>query len=1017
MIKPRDYQEKILETCKKENCLVILPTGTGKTLIAIMLAIERFKKFPLEKIVILAPTRPLIEQHFLSFKKNLPEDWADLQIFTGKTPAEQRKKIWQTAEFIFSTPQCLDGETVIFTGDGPIKISEFFKKFDFKEESYLDGKGKIASIKEKVLGYDGKIIKFMEASRALKLHGKGLVKIKTEIGHELLCTKEHPILTISKDGEMFWKDASSLSKGDYIASAKEISPEKKQINIPHLLEDNEDLKITDKTMTQDLIKKLKENKVKTSEYSRYYKNAIPLRLFLKLSKSVNFIQSPISVTDACGKSSAVKIPKEIDNKLAYIIGAMLGDGHIGERMGHGSEVVFSDMDRESTSSELQQSIKEVFGVNMKKDKSKGIIAYNSALASILGSLGIPAGNKSHIIRVPQYIFFSDKEVIKGFIKGIFDTDGHASNYHVSISSVSEKFIQDLKWLFLIMNITGSIEKRKNKGIINGRPIKESEIFTFRFSGRKNLQKFLEVSPNKDKCKKLIETLRNTKKPETRSKEILPIPGLMKKIHKENMKSAEYYKFSCLSIDNLKRLSENLEGENALKLKKLLSQPIRWVKIKEKSIIEEEKEVYDLTIEKNHNFISNCLISHNCIANDLKHNLYTLEDVSLLIEDECHRCLKNYSYNYISQVYKEQGTNQRVLGLTASPGSDKETITKVCENLGITAVEIRTRESEDVKPYLQELEFDKIEVNFPPEFETIRQILKEIYEEKLSELKNRKVLFSSYVTKITLLDLQRKIMRAITTGNKEGNMLMSASVCSQAIKIQHAMELLETQTIHSFISYLKDLLKQANEGKSKGVQRLVKDLRFMKAYTLAITLEKEHPKLEKLIKIITEQIKLNPKAKTIIFTQFRDSARKIADSINKILGIKASVFVGQAKKGEGKDATGLNQKEQKELVEKFSTGEINVLVATSIAEEGLDIPEVNEVIFYEPIPSAIRSIQRRGRTARLMKGALKILITKNTRDEAYHYASINKEKRMHKAISKIKEDMDNNTNQEKQKSLF
>lgn len=402
----------------------------------------------------------------------------------------------------------------------------------------------------------------------------------------------------------------------------------------------------------------------------------------------------------------------------------------------------------------------------------------------------------------------------------------------------------------------------------------------------------------------------------------------------------------------------------------------------------------------------------CIANDLKNRLYSLEDVCLLIEDECHRCLKNYSYNFIAQTYKEQGEHQRVLGLTASPGSDKETIKKVCDNLGISAVEIRTRESDDVKPYLQELEFEKIEVDFPVEFLEMHHLLKIIYDEKVQELKNRKVLFSSYITKITLLETQRKIMKTITAGNREGNLLMSASVCAQAIKIQHALELLETQTLNSFILYLQDLIKQAKEAKSKGVQRLVADARFMKAYTLATTSNLEHPKLEKLKDIIKEQLENDKNSKIIIFSQFRDTVKKISDSLNKIPGAKASIFVGQAKKGLGDNETGLNQKEQKQMIEKFARGETNILVATSIAEEGLDIPEVSAVIFYEPVPSAIRSIQRRGRTARLMKGALKILITKNTRDQAYHYASINKEKRMHKAIGQIKQDMDEKETQGK-----
>ena len=107
-----------------------------------------------------------------------------------------------------------------------------------------------------------------------------------------------------------------------------------------------------------------------------------------------------------------------------------------------------------------------------------------------------------------------------------------------------------------------------------------------------------------------------------------------------------------------------------------------------------------------------------------------------------------------------------------------------------------------------------------------------------------------------------------------------------------------------------------------------------------------------------------------------------------------------------------------MVEKFKEGKINVLVATSIAEEGLDIPEVSEVIFYEPVPSAIRKIQRAGRTARLDPGKLKILVTKNTRDQIYHYAAHHKEKRMHSAIDQIKKDFDNpKIIKDKQEELF
>jgi len=407
----------------------------------------------------------------------------------------------------------------------------------------------------------------------------------------------------------------------------------------------------------------------------------------------------------------------------------------------------------------------------------------------------------------------------------------------------------------------------------------------------------------------------------------------------------------------------------------------------------------------------------CIANDLKNHLYSLEDVSLLIEDECHRCLKNYSYTFIAKKYQEQAKNQRILGLTASPGSDKTTISKVCENLGIKAVEIRTRESDDVRPYLQELEFEKINVDFPPEFEEIRQLLKGIYDNKVDELRNRKVLFT-FASKKNLLDLQGKLIRMLSSGDKNPNMMMAMSVCAQAIKLQHALELLETQTISAFNAYMKNLFEQAQDKKSKGVQRLVKDKRFAKAYTLSLTLDFEHPKLKKLSEIIEEQINKNPNSKVIVFSQYRETGKKISETLDKIKGIKAQTFVGQTKKGEGKNATGLNQKEQKQIIEDFSAGKINCLIATSIGEEGLDIPEVNEVIFYEPVPSAIRKIQRAGRTARLMPGSLKILVTKNTRDQSYYYASGAKERKMHSAIDSIKKEMaDKNGDKEKQGTLF
>ncbi len=95
----------------------------------------------------------------------------------------------------------------------------------------------------------------------------------------------------------------------------------------------------------------------------------------------------------------------------------------------------------------------------------------------------------------------------------------------------------------------------------------------------------------------------------------------------------------------------------------------------------------------------------------------------------------------------------------------------------------------------------------------------------------------------------------------------------------------------------------------------------------------------------------------------------------------------------------------------------MLCATSIGEEGLDIPEVNAVVFYEPIPSAIRKIQRAGRTARLKPGKLIVLITRKTRDEAYHWAAYHKEKKMYSTLNDIKDKIGKKKKQKTIKDFF
>jgi Fanconi anemia group M protein len=160
---------------------------------------------------------------------------------------------------------------------------------------------------------------------------------------------------------------------------------------------------------------------------------------------------------------------------------------------------------------------------------------------------------------------------------------------------------------------------------------------------------------------------------------------------------------------------------------------------------------------------------------------------------------------------------------------------------------------------------------------------------------------------------------------------------------------------------------------------------------------EHPKIPELTRIVSEMVSESPDSRILVFTQYRNSAKKLAEILNSIDKVKASRFIGQASKAGDK---GFTQKKQLEVMQQFRDGLFNCLVATSVGEEGLDVSECDLVVFYECVPSAIRNIQRRGRTGRQRAGKVVVLITKGTRDEGYFWAARRKERQMKRNLREL-----------------
>ena len=392
-----------------------------------------------------------------------------------------------------------------------------------------------------------------------------------------------------------------------------------------------------------------------------------------------------------------------------------------------------------------------------------------------------------------------------------------------------------------------------------------------------------------------------------------------------------------------------------------------------------------------------------IENDLLSKRLDLKDVTLIIFDEAHHAVGKYSYVFISEMYRNQRENGHVLGMTASPGSDVDKIMDVCKNLDINNIEIRTKNDRDVKPYVHEMKINWKEVPLPRDFSYTIQILRNALSKRLKILKDVGAIESSSIARITrtkLLDAQRIIQGEIRSRVKPPKTLFkAASIQSESLKIHYAIELLQTQGVNALKNYFQRMGKEANsKDSSKSSRTIMADTNILEAVAYVKSLDVEHPKLQEIVNIVKHQLVEKPDSRIIVFTHYRDTSLKVTNMLRDVENARPVRFIGQAVRDEDK---GLTQKQQSEVIRKFKKGEYNILIATSVAEEGLDIPSTELVIFYEPIPSEIRNIQRRGRTGRKMTGNVIILITKGTSDEGYFWASKRREKRMRSELELLR----------------
>jgi len=392
-----------------------------------------------------------------------------------------------------------------------------------------------------------------------------------------------------------------------------------------------------------------------------------------------------------------------------------------------------------------------------------------------------------------------------------------------------------------------------------------------------------------------------------------------------------------------------------------------------------------------------------VVNDLAAERYRLNDVDLIVYDEAHHAVGKYAYVPLATQFRsERPQGSRVLGLTASPGGKDERIEEVVANLGVQRIEARTREDDGVREYVQAIDVEYRWVDLPPQAQRIRELLDTAAHAAARKLQKMGYLRKKPIRSISVKDLIA--LRAEIFARPGPMVRRFGPLFHQLVllHLHHAEERLETQGISPFVQYLDRLASK--EKPSRGdlaVLKLPEVVRARKEAEefLRSSREPSHPKLDALVELVRETL-ARPRdhpPRILVFAQYRDTIQTI-QSILELQGWATGRFVGQATRDA--DDKGMNQKEQGRILSAFREGRFPILVASSVAEEGLDVPDVDLVVFFESVPSEIRAIQRRGRTGRSSLGRVTVLLTRETRDVQYQAAEVRREQSMRRIVRRL-----------------
>ncbi|PPQ67019.1 hypothetical protein CVT24_011313 [Panaeolus cyanescens] len=386
----------------------------------------------------------------------------------------------------------------------------------------------------------------------------------------------------------------------------------------------------------------------------------------------------------------------------------------------------------------------------------------------------------------------------------------------------------------------------------------------------------------------------------------------------------------------------------------------------------EKRVFFMTPQT---FVNDCL-KETC----------DIRDIVLLVIDEAHRARGGYAYSAAVRLLMAKNPHHRILALSATPGNKPEIIQELIDALHISRIELRDERSLDLKPYIFEKTLKTHIIKPNAEVERIRTLFVNAMDPLIQQVQRVGLMRPNE----NALSMHHFRPQALSMELSPHHKYLFTPLSKLTMYARGLMYLL-TGSIGVCYTYMKTQIgSNVDDGKKKNKIQNDKDF---KNIMNELELQKEngfaaHPKIEKLKNILIQHFGSRmadegeggeagekDETRVMVFSSYRNVVEELVVELKKEEPlIRPARFIGQGVDTLGNK--GLPQKEQLDTIKKFQEGVFNVLVATSIGEEGLDIGEVDLTICYDADKAPTRMVQRFGRTGRKRAGVIHALLAEH-----------------------------------------